>query len=168
MDLFSGEPEAARRKVAKAIEIDSSGDILSGAGNIFLLTGDPEAAKSMFKKSMRLTPFHPAWYSNRLGEALIMLEEYEEAKNVLAPLLSIDGSENVNLREKSRALVALGVIGGIQGDTEGGKEKIKELLLINPDFTVSSIKHYLGLMSAKAFLETYLNTAEAMGLPKVQ
>ena len=167
MDLFSGEPEAARRKVAKAIEIDSTGDILSGAGNIFLLTGDPEAAKSMFKKSMRLTPFHPAWYSNRLAEALIMLEEYEEAKNVLAPLLSTDGAENVNLREKSRALVALGVIGGIQGDTEGGKEKIKELLLINPDFTVSSIKHYLGLMSDKAFLETYLNTAEAMGLPKV-
>ena len=168
MDLFSGEPEAARRKVAKAIEIDSTGDILSGAGNIFLLTGDPEAAKSMFKKSMRLTPFHPAWYSNRLAEALIMLEEYEEAKNVLAPLLSTDGAENVNLREKSRALVALGVIGGIQGDTEGGKEKIKELLLINPDFTVSSIKNYLGLMSDKAFLETYLNTAEAMGLPRVQ
>jgi len=168
MDLFSGEPEMARRKVAKAIEIDTSGDLLAGAGNIFLLTGDPEAAKNLFKKSMRLTPFHPAWYSNRLAEALIMLEEFEEAKFVLAPLLSTEAEGQVNLRERSRALVSLGVIGGLQGDTEVGEGKIKELLLINPDFTVSSIKHYLGLMSDKAFLATYLNTAEAMGLPRVQ
>ena len=167
MNLFSGEPELARQKVAKAIEIAPSGDVLSGAGNIFLLTGDPKAAKNMFKKSMRLTPFHPAWYLNRLAEALIMMGEYEEAKIVLTALLANETEGAVNLREKSRALVALSVIEGLQGDMKSGKEKIKELRLINPNFNISSVKRYLGLMSDKVFLARYLDTAEAMGLQKV-
>ena len=165
MDLFSGDAELARKKVAKAIEIDSSGDVLAGAGNIFLLTGDPEAAKNIFKKSMRLTPFHPAWYPNRLSEALIMLGEYDEAKTVLAALLAKESEESVSLRGKSRALVALSVIAGLQGDIKNGTEKIKELRLLNPNFDISSVKSYLGLMSDKEFLARYLNTAEKMGLP---
>ncbi|MDE0784572.1 MAG: hypothetical protein OSB34_15505, partial [Planktomarina sp.] len=66
----------------------------------------------------------------------------------------------------SRALVALSVIEGLQGDMNSGKKKIKELRLINPDFNISSVKRYLGLMSDKIFLARYLDIAEAMGLPK--
>jgi hypothetical protein len=94
-----------------------------------------------------------------------MLGEYEEAKTVLAALLAKESEESVSLRGKSRALVALSVIAGLQGDIKNGTEKIKELRLLNPNFDISSVKSYLGLMSDKEFLARYLNTAEKMGLP---
>ena len=96
-----------------------------------------------------------------------MMGEYGEAKIVLAALLAKETEGAVNLREKSRALVALSVIEGLQGDMKSGKEKIKELRLINPNFNISSVKRYLGLMSDKVFLARYLDTAQAMGLQKV-
>ena len=87
---------------------------------------------------MRLTPFHPAWYPNRLSEALIMLGEYEEAKTVLAALLAKESEEAVSLRGKSRALVALSVIAGLQGDIKNGTEK--QLLKLRKDPLVALAK----------------------------
>ena len=167
MDLFLGDAsDRAKEKVAKAIEIDQSGDVLSGAANIFLLTGEPLAAKRLFKRAMRISPFHPVWYANRLSEAMIMLEEYDEAREILEELVSKSQEDGINLREKSRALVALSFVESRVGNTSAAREKIKDLRLINPNFSAVSVKNYLGMVSDKQFLNSFLENAINLGLPK--
>ena len=167
MDLFLGDAsDRAKEKVAKAIEIDQSGDVLSGAANIFLLTGEPLAAKQLFKRAMRISPFHPVWYANRLSEAMIMLEEYDEAREILEELVSKSQEDGINLREKSRALVALSFVESRVGNTSAAQQKIKDLRLINPNFSAVSVKNYLGMVSDKQFLNSFLENAINLGLPK--
>ena len=167
MDLFSGKSvEEARKKAAKAIEIDQSGDVISGAANILLLTGDPLAAKQQFKRAMKVSPFHPVWYANRLSEALIMLEEYEEAYDILEELVSKSQEDGVNLREKSRALVALSFVESRTDKLSSAKNRLVTLQLINPSFSAASVKNYLGMVSDKEFLNAFLDNAVNLGLPE--
>ena len=138
MDIFSGKPsEVAREKAAKAIELDQSGDVISGAANILLLTGDPLAAKQLFRRAMIVSPFHPVWYANRLSEALIILGEYKEAEEILKKLVSKSQEEGINLREKSRALLALSFVESKTGNLSSAERRLHELKLLNPKFTVS-------------------------------
>ncbi|MDG1009159.1 MAG: adenylate/guanylate cyclase domain-containing protein [Amylibacter sp.] len=166
-ELFDGNPNEAREKVNIAIQLDpSSGDVIAGAGNIFLLTGDIESARKMFEKAIRIAPYHPAWYANRYAEALTFLGEYEKAKILLNELMRKSADRSVNIREQSRALVGLSVIAGFENKPEEGKEFIKKLRELNPKFSQSSVKNYLGLMSEKNRLTEYLNIAGKFGLPK--
>ena len=167
MDLFAGNPsEEAREKAAKAIELDQSGDVISGAANILLLTGDPLAAKELFKPAMKISPFHPVWYAYRLSEAHIMLQEYDEAHAILEELVSKSQEDGVNLREKSRALVALSFVESRMNKSDTARSRIKQLTLINPKFSAKSVKNYLGMLSDKSFLEEYLDTVVSLGLPE--
>lgn len=167
MDLFAGNPsEEAREKAAKAIELDQSGDVISGAANILLLTGDPLAAKELFNRAMKISPFHPVWYANRLSEAHIMLQEYDEAHAILEELVSKSQEDGVNLREKSRALVALSFVESRMNKSDTARSRIKQLTLINPKFSAKSVKNYLGMLSDKSFLEEYLDTVVSLGLPE--
>lgn len=166
-ELFDGNPNEAREKVNTAIQLDpSSGDVIAGAGNIFLLTGDIESARKMFEKAIRIAPYHPAWYANRYAEALTFLGEYEKAKILLNELMRKSADRSVNIREQSRALVGLSVIAGFENKPEEGKAFIKKLQELNPKFSQSSVKNYLGLMSEKNLLTKYLNIAGKFGLPK--
>ena len=100
-ELFDGNPNEAREKVNIAIQLDpSSGDVIAGAGNIFLLTGDIESARKMFEKAIRIAPYHPAWYANRYAEALTFLGEYEKAKILLNELMRKSADRSVNIREQ--------------------------------------------------------------------
>jgi adenylate cyclase len=166
-ELFDSKPDAAREKVNIAIQLDpSSGDVIAGAGNIFLLTGDIESARKMFEKAIRIAPYHPAWYANRYAEALTFLGEYEKAKILLNELMRKSADRSVNIREQSRALVGLSVIAGFENKPEEGKEFIEKLQGLNPKFSQSSVKNYLGLMSEKDLLSKYLNMAGELGLPQ--
>lgn len=168
MDIFSGKPsEVAREKAAKAIELDQSGDVISGAANILLLTGDPLAAKQLFRRAMIVSPFHPVWYANRLSEALIILGEYEEAEEILKELVSKSQEEGINLREKSRALLALSFVESKTGNLSSAERRLHELKLLNPKFTVSSVKNYLGMLSNKEFLNVYIENAIGLGLTEM-
>lgn len=167
LDLLSGRPEEAKIKAAEASQIDPTGDVLSGAGNILLLTGNPASAEVFIKKAMRITPFHPAWYANRLSEALIMTGKFGEARSVLTELMEKGSDGGVNLREQSRALLSLAVIDRLNGDDAEGKKTIERLRALDPKFSVATVHGYLGMVSDKAFLQSYITTAQEFGLPDV-
>ena len=166
MDLFANNPsEDARKKAARAIEIDQSGDVISGAANILLLTGDPTTAKQLFKRAMKVSPFYPVWYANRLAEAHIMLKEYDKAAIILSELVSKSQEDGVNLREKSRALVALSFIDAREGRANSATNRIKELKMINPNFSAKSIENYLGMVSDREFFQEFKDNAIKLGIP---
>jgi wyosine [tRNA(Phe)-imidazoG37] synthetase (radical SAM superfamily) len=73
---------------------------------------------------------------------------------------------SVNIREQSRTLVGLSVIAGFENKQEEGKEFIEKLQGLNPKFSQSSVKTYLGLMKEKDLLSKYLNMAGELGLPQ--
>ena len=52
------------------------------------------------------------------------------------------------------------------GNTSAAREKIKDLRLINPNFSAVSVKNYLGMVSDKQFLNSFLENAINMSLPK--
>jgi len=95
-----------------------------------------------------------------------MLEEYEEAYDILEELVSKSQEDGVNLREKSRALVALSFVETRTDKLSSAKNRIVTLQLINPNFSAASVKNYLGMVSDKEFLNAFLDNAVNLGLPE--
>ena len=81
-------------------------------------------------------------------------------------LVSKSQEDGVNLREKSRALVALSFVESRMNRSDTARSRIKQLTLINPKFSAKSVKNYLGMLSDKSFLEEYLDTVVSLGLPE--
>ena len=92
----------------------------------FFLKGDPLAAKQLFERAMKISPFHPVWYANRLAMAQIMLGEYEQAHSNLQELVSKSLEDGVNLPEKSRALLALSFVKIKIGKLEAAKIRLRD------------------------------------------
>ena len=59
--------------------------------------------------TMRISPFHPAWYANRYATSLAMLKQNEEAKEVAYSIVEKAKSGEIFL-QGSRALVTLALI----------------------------------------------------------
>ena len=96
-----------------------------------------------------------------------MTGKFGEARSVLTELMEKGSDGGVNLREQSRALLSLAVIDRLNGDDAEGKKTIERLRALDPKFSVATVHGYLGMVSDKAFLQSYITTAQEFGLPDV-
>lgn len=165
-DLLSRDYEAAQEKVQVAAKIGSpSGDNLAVAGSVYLLSGKPELARQSFVDAMRTSPFHPPWYANRLVTSLILLERYQEAKEVAKSIVNKGNLGKITPYAHARALVSLAIIAKRENNDEAGKKLIDRLIEVNPNFTQKTLGMYIGQMQDKAIIENFRNILEEYGLP---
>ena len=165
-DLFDRDYEAAQEKVRVASKIGSpSGDDLAVAGSVYLLSGQPELARKSFVDAMRVSPFHPPWYANRIVTSLILLERYEEATEVARSIVEKGDQGKITPYAHSRALVSLAIIAKRQNDDDGGRKVIKRLIEVNPNFTQKTLGMYLGQMKDTAIIKDFRTILGEYGLP---
>ena len=165
-DLLDRDYEAAQEKVEIASKIGSpSGDNLAVAGSVYLLSGKPELGRQLFIDAMRTSPFHPPWYANRLVTCLILLERYEEATNVAKSIVEKGDQGKITPYAHARALVSLAVIAKQENNDEAGRDSIKRLIEVNPNFTQKTLGMYIGQMRDKSIIENFRGILGEYGLP---
>ncbi len=165
-DLFDRDYEAAQEKVRIASKIGSpSGDNLAVAGSIYLLSGQPEPARKSFVDAMRVSPFYPPWYANRLVTSLLLLERFEEATEVARSIVEKGDQGKITPYAHARALVSLAIIAKRQNNDNAGRKAIKRLIEVNPNFTQKTLGMYIGQMKDTAIIEDFRTTLGEYGLP---
>ena len=165
-DLLDRDYEAAQEKVEIASKIGSpSGDNLAVAGSVYLLSGKPELGRQFFIDAMRTSPFHPPWYANRLVTCLILLERYKEATKVAKSIVEKGDQGKITPYAHARALVSLAVIAKQENNDVAGRDTIKRLIEVNPNFTQKTLGMYIGQMRDKSIIEDFRGILGEYGLP---
>ena len=114
---------------------------------------------------MRVSPFHPPWYANRLVTSLILLERYEEATEVARSIVKKGDQGKITPYAHARALVSLAIIAKRQNDNNEGRKVIKRLVEVNPNFTQKSLSLYLGQMKDPVIIKDFRAILGEYGLP---
>ena len=165
-DLFDRDYKAAQEKVRIASKIGSpSGDNLAVVGSVYLLSGQAEPARKSFVDAMRVSPFHPPWYANRLVTSLVLLERYEEATEVASSIVEKGDQGKITPYAHARALVSLAIIAKRQNDDDAGRKAVKRLITVNPNFTQKTLGMYIGQMKDTTIIEDFRTILGEYGLP---
>ncbi|MEK9571139.1 MAG: adenylate/guanylate cyclase domain-containing protein [Paracoccaceae bacterium] len=165
-DLFDRDYKVAQEKVRIASKIGSpSGDNLAVAGSVYLLSGQPESARKSFVDAMRVSPFHPPWYANRLVTSLVLLERYEEATEVAKSIVEKGDQGKITPYAHARALVSLAIIAKRQSDDNAGRKAVERLIKVNPNFTQKTLGMYIGQMKDTTIIEDFRTILGEYGLP---
>ena len=160
--LFERNYDKAVEKARLAIELGpSNADILANAGNMFMFSGDYNEALNLYQKAMRLSPYHPKWYANRLAECMLAVGKNQKAGEILEAIIR---SEKKDIEQISRALTSLIVKEYRVGNLKQSENYLNQLNNINPKFSLSSVKSYSGLHKNKIYLDSYLKPLKELGL----
>jgi adenylate cyclase len=156
MKLLLKEFDEAERITARAIELDVNFD--GGyvtLGQIHDFTGRHESAIGLFEQAMRLDPeFHLTLHI--LGRAQIQLGRYEEAEqNFLRRL------ERAPRSDMTRAYLAS--LYGITDRIEDARRVWKEMLEINPEFSIEHLRRVLPYKDS-AWFERLIEGVHKAGL----
>jgi adenylate cyclase len=122
------------------------------------LAGEHERALKVSELYLRLDPFHPANALTFIGVALFLLGRYSDA---LVPLL-----DSVSRSPNSRAHTALAATYGQLGRLEEAQAVAREVLRIEPNYTITSHRRLLAPFKNSIDAEHYFNGIRKAGLPE--
>ena len=153
-DLSSLEHEAAKAKINKSVQLEPNhATNIAISAAILNKCGRPEIAIERIRKAMRLSPVYPSWHLSILGQAYrlagmidVAIETYNELINIESG--SLEGQ------------IALAEIFGETNQPDQAAVSAKEVLRLNPDFTIN--KYVDGL----AYSDPAENLRFADGLRK--
>jgi adenylate cyclase len=98
-------------------------------GRIHAFSGRPKDALEFMGKAIRLNPVHPAWYSNAVGIAYLIMKADDKATRAFRKAVQI----NPNFLPSHIFLTA---IYSRQGKNNEAQTEVAEVLRISPDFTL--------------------------------
>ena len=126
------------------------------------MAGEPGEASVLFKSSMRLGPHYPEWVPVRLAFSLLQQGVNDEAQKFFAGVVATGES----VRQRVQALEGLAASSIFNKEIEKAQGHVKELLKLNPSFSVGAAKGRNGLMKDQAYLKRYLEALRQAGLPE--
>ena len=122
--------DTAIAEAEKALELNpNSAHAYATLGHVLLFAGKSQEAITMIKKAIRLNPYPPSWYYTNLGGAYKALGHYDEAIQMFKKALEKSPDNLI-------ALVSLSGAYGLAGRLEEAKATAKEVLRVNPRFSV--------------------------------
>jgi adenylate cyclase len=133
--LSLSEHEAARENINKSVQLAPNHAInIAISAAILNKCGQPEKAIERIRKAMRLSPVYPSWNLALLGQAYRLAGKIDLAIETY--------NEFINLEPESlEAQIALAQIFGETNQPDQAAVSAKEVLRLNPDF---SIKNYVA------------------------
>jgi adenylate cyclase len=135
--LWKNLHDQAISELDKTITLNPNyADGLAGLGEILYFAGRPEEAIGLIKKAIRLNPIPPVWYFHGLGHAYFLTGRYEEAIAALKRVIN----RNPNFWPAHIYLAASYVE---LGQKEEAGAEAAEVLRINPDFSLQSVRQRL-------------------------
>jgi adenylate cyclase len=133
--LSLSEHEAAMANINKSVRLapnHANNVALSAA--ILSKCGQPEKAIERIRKAMRLSPISPSWYLSILGQAYRLADMIDNAIATYNEFINIE-SDNLE------GQIALAEIFGETNQPDRAAVSAKEVLRLNPDF---SVKNYVA------------------------
>ena len=131
--VFLGQHDKAVAAVEHAFSLEpNSPQILYRYGRVLYTVGRWEEALPYFEEAMRLNPIPPNLLLRRYGALLRELERYDEAAEVFKKAIEQEPERNL------WAYLMLAVNYSLAGREDDARETAKEVLRINPKFSVKS------------------------------
>ncbi len=151
------EHEKALAEGERAVALDPNGaDVYAWYGMSLSFAGRSDEAIPMFQKAIRLNPFGPTWYFFNLGNALGIMERFEEA--VLAYKKALQRSPDNLL-----AHVFLATTYSRMGREREARTEASEVLRINPKFSLDYFAKTLPYKDDKV-INKYIGALRKAGL----
>lgn len=157
---FARDAEQARQLFRRSLEMNPNNAIAHTlAGWVETANGNPQGGRSLIERSLRLNPRHPrAWFmSAGMAIAFIAERRFEDA-------VTWGERAIVQNRRSAVALRALAVALYASGRLERSKQIVRELMLIEPQLTVSALQRRLPFVEA-SLMQTYVEALRGAGLP---
>jgi len=166
-DLFERDYESAIENARRATEISpSDGAATALAGTIYWNAGKTEEAAILFKRAMRLQPYHPKWYAYLLGLSFMILEKYDEAEEIFEAVLQ---SDTLIVADKQTPLAGLAAISFFRKDIENAEKyasQLSELVVYGKKFSISTIAPQHALMKDQEFSKRFIDALRQLGIPE--
>ena len=148
------EHEAARENINKSVQLaPNHANNVAISAAILNKCGQPQKAIERIRKAMRLSPISPLWYLSILGQAYRLADMIDDAIETYNEFINIE-SDNLE------AQIALAEIFGATNQPDQAAISAKEVLRLNPDFSIN--KYVDGL----AYSDPAVNLRFADGLRK--
>ncbi len=129
--LSMSEHEAAMANINKSVQLAPNHATNIGiAAAILNKCGHPEKAIERIRKAMRLSPIYPSWYLSILGQAYRLADMIDAAIETYSEFIK---SEPDSLEGQ----IALAEIFGETNQLDHATVSAKEVLRLNPDFTIN-------------------------------
>ena len=143
----------AKQLAEEAFELDPNGaEIHNHLGYFLSMDGNFEEAILLYEKAIRLNPYPPSFYYNRLGSAYALMERYDDAIDVCKKGLKRQPSDFMG-----RFILAAVYIW--QGREEEAQIETSKILNVISDFSLSSLRE-TSLYKNKEIIELWI---EALG-----
>ena len=144
----------------RALQVNPNSAIaLAMAGWVEAINGDPVEGKRLLQRSQRLSPLHPqAWFA-ATGMALACISDHDHAGAVIWAQKAL--AQN---RRFSVALRVLAVALVNTGEIDKARKIAAEVMKIEPQLTVSSMRTRLPLTNHAVF-ENYREALRKAGVP---
>jgi tetratricopeptide (TPR) repeat protein len=152
--LSMSEHEAARENINKSIHLaPNHATNIAISAAILNKCGQPEIAIERIRKAMRLSPIYPSWHLSLLAQAYRLASMFDAAVETYNEIISAD-------KDSLEEHIALAEIFGSTNQPDRAAVSAKEVLRLNPDFTIN--KYVDGL----AYSDPAVNLRFADGLRK--
>jgi adenylate cyclase len=134
LKLNFNEHEKAMYHQERALSLNPNSDlIVVQQGELLTWLGRPNEGVEWIRRAMRLNPYHPQRFWSHLGRAQYTARSYADAIDSFSKLTTLDHTHHALLAASSALL----------GDQVAAGAHAREVLLRQPDFTVSA---YLGTL----------------------
>jgi len=128
--LLRGDFDTARSHFEKAIELNpNDANAIANMGTMLAAIGRASEGVDLFRRAMRLNPFHPDWYWVDLGFVLYDARRYQDA---------LEAFQHVGTRKKYWLLVRVAACFAQLGQSEQARAAAEGALRLKPDFRVST------------------------------
>jgi adenylate cyclase len=141
----------------KAVTLDpNDAESYAVLARIHVFSGRPKDAVRLMEKAIHLNPAHPAWYSNVLGMAYLMMKVDDKATRAFKQAVQ----QNPNFLP---AHVFLAAIHCRQGNNDEARTEVAEVLRISPDYTLERFAEMIPIAD-QAIMAEVLDGLRKAGL----
>jgi len=158
---YRGQHDAAEAEAQKALALNPThAETLGNLGGFLKRSGRGRQAIPILEKAVRLEPFHPPHWLSWLGQAHFQAEGYEDAIAVLELAVQHE-PDYIGFYVNLAASYAM------MGQLDKARTAGKEILRLNPDFTISAFKAYISVSNRNAGdVEKLADGLRLAGLPE--
>ncbi len=131
----------------KAVTLDpNDAESYAVLARIHVFSGKPKDAVVLMEKAIHLNPMHPAWYSNVLGMAYLMMKVDDKATRAFKQAVQ----QNPNFLP---AHVFLAAIHCRQGNNDEARTEVAEVLRISSDYTLERFAEMIPIADQAIMVE---------------
>ena len=155
--LFKKQYEQALAEIERAIFLDPNyASAYAALGFTLNFLGRPKETIEMVEKAMRLNPHYPTQYLFTLGHTHYLMEQYNEAIDILEQVLNRNP-------DRLSAHAYLAAIYSELGREEEARAEVVEVLRISPNYSLE-VARQRALYKDQVALERYVDGLRKAGL----